>query len=186
MSHWAYNCNGMQLTFVLISSKLMTCSAFLTVFQSFLSLIEDTMAHSPYKKQYTHRKTNHYFLLFIFFTWNRSTKLYVLALDSCNAGSLSPTPAGAASRLFLPPLADRRCGSFSPRDSDARPSTSPAGSSGCDLRPHPPMGIMILKTAALQLAEKTWSYGPVTRFKTHRISFLDATVSVLRKRFGFI
>lgn len=35
-------------TFVLISSILMICRAFLTVFQSFLSLIEDTVAHCPW------------------------------------------------------------------------------------------------------------------------------------------
>lgn len=83
--------------------------------------------------------------------------------DSCNAGSFFPGPAAAASHQILPAPAGRRCGSFSPRDSDAQPSISPAGSSGYGLQQHPPMGIMILKTAALQLPEKNIAYGPVTR-----------------------
>lgn len=37
----------LELTLVLISSILMICRAFLTVFQSFLSLMEDTTAHCP-------------------------------------------------------------------------------------------------------------------------------------------
>ena len=75
-------------------------------------------------------------------------------LDSCNADSLSPGPAGAADHPLLPPLAGRICGSFSPHDSDAQPSTSPAGSSGCGLRQRPPVDIRILKTPAGQLADK--------------------------------
>lgn len=85
----------------------------------------------------------------------KPTDLCVPVLDSYNAGNLSPSPADAASHLILPLPADKRCESFSPRDSDAQPLISPAGSSGYGLQQHPPMGIMILKTAALQLAEKT-------------------------------
>lgn len=107
------------------------------------------MAHSPCQKQQTHCQHVLLFYKLSFF------QIYILGLDSCNAGSLSPGPAGAAGRPLLPPLAGRRRGSFSPRDSDARLSTSPAGSSGCGPRQHPPMGIMILKTAALQLAKNT-------------------------------
>lgn len=36
-----------QLTFVSMSSMLMICRAFFTVFQSFLSFMEDTLAHCP-------------------------------------------------------------------------------------------------------------------------------------------
>lgn len=80
--------------------------------------------------------------------------LCTLGLDSCNAGRLSPSPAGAVSRPLLPPLAGRRCGSFSPHGSDAQPLTSPVGSSGYGLRQHPPKGIMILNTVAGLLTDK--------------------------------
>jgi len=93
-------------------------------------------------------------------------KSYTLVLDSCNADSFFPSPVAAASHLILPPPTDRRCGSFSPHDFDAQPSTSPAGSSVYVLQQRPPMGIRILKTAVLQLAEKNIAYGAVTRFKT--------------------
>lgn len=89
----------------------------------------------------------------------------ILGLDSYSAGSLSPGPAVAVGLPLLPPLAGRRCGSFSPRGSDAQPSTSPAGSSGYGLQQHPPMGIMILKTTAGQLAEKYTVYGPAHSIK---------------------
>ena len=53
---WCKTCrvpvsNSIQLTLVLISSMLMICSAFFTVFHSFLSLMEDTMAHSPCQRE---------------------------------------------------------------------------------------------------------------------------------------
>lgn len=102
----------------------------------------------------------HGIISFIYLIQTASLSYKILGLDSHSAGSLSPGPAGAAGPPLLPPPAGRRCGSFSPRDSDARLSTSPAGSSGYGLRPHPPTGIMILMTAALQLCRKNISRLP--------------------------
>lgn len=47
---------------------LMIWSAFLTVFQSFLSLMEDTMAHSPCQNQQTQQRivNARYYLIYLF------------------------------------------------------------------------------------------------------------------------
>lgn len=152
---------------MLISSIFMICRAFLTVFQSFLSLIEDTMAHCPWNTAESRFRKSAPVWSF----WRRPdnncysySNTAILGWGSCTSGGLSPGPAGAARRHLLPPLSGRRCESFFPRDSDAPPSTSPAGSSGYGPRRHPPTGTNILKTAAVHLAETNAAYAPVDRF----------------------
>lgn len=144
----------------------MICRAFLTVFQSLVSFMEDTMAHRPCSKnKHRNRLSKCTMLMWIYpFHSKVVKKSCTLESDSCNAGCLSPGPAGAANSPLLLQPAGRRCGSSSPRGSDAQPSTSPASSSGCVLQLHPPKGIMILNTAAIQLAKQHTVCGPVVRF----------------------
>lgn len=124
---------GIYLTSVSLSLNSMTERALRTVFQSLLSLMELTLAQSPWRRQRIVKK------------WrvvgaDRCFIFHGPALESCIAGSFSPGRASRADLPLLLPPVGRRCGSSSHRGSDGPRGTSPADNSRCDHQPHHPEG----------------------------------------------
>lgn len=133
-------CFVLILTSISLRLKCMTERAFFTDFQSFLSLMELTLAHSPCRSAATMQRSErwHYVNTFHCKSLVYKTKCVRPVAGSCSDVCLCRDPVVSAGHRLLPPAAGRRCGNFSRRGSGGPRVISPADSWGYDLQLHPP------------------------------------------------